>query len=71
MTAIGKPISRVDGKEKVTGKAKYAAEFDAPDLTYGYVVSSVIAKGKITNIDASDALSLDGVLKVFTYENRP
>ena len=71
MTAIGKPISRVDGKEKVTGKAKYAAEFDAPDLTYGYVVSSTIAKGKITNIDASDALSLDGVLKVFTHENRP
>ncbi|MBD2755218.1 xanthine dehydrogenase family protein molybdopterin-binding subunit [Spirosoma validum] len=71
MTAIGKPISRVDGNEKVTGKAKYAAEFNVPDLTYGYVVSSAIAKGKITNIDASDALSLDGVLKVFTYKNRP
>ncbi|CAN5615479.1 xanthine dehydrogenase family protein molybdopterin-binding subunit [soil metagenome] len=71
MTAIGKPISRVDGKEKVTGKAKYAAEFNVPDLTYGYVVSSAIAKGKITNIDATDALSLDGVLQVFTHENRP
>jgi xanthine dehydrogenase YagR molybdenum-binding subunit len=71
MTAIGKPISRVDGKEKVTGKAKYAAEFFAPDLAYGYVISSAIAKGKITNIDASDALSLPGVLQVFTYENRP
>ncbi|GAB4018340.1 xanthine dehydrogenase family protein molybdopterin-binding subunit [Spirosoma koreense] len=69
--AIGKPISRVDGREKVTGKAKYAAEFNVPGLTYGYVVSSAIAKGKITHIDASDALRLDGVLQVFTHQNRP
>jgi len=67
----GKPINRVDGADKVTGKAKYAAEFNVPDLAYGYVVSSAIAKGKITKIDASDALSLDGVLQVFTHENRP
>ena len=69
--AIGKPVSRVDGPEKVTGKAKYAAEFAVPDLAYGYVVSSTIAKGKIKKIDSSDALSLDGVLQVFTHENRP
>ena len=69
--AIGKPISRVDGKEKVTGKAKYAAEFFAPDLAYGYVISSAITKGKIKQIDTSDALRLPGVLQVFTHENRP
>ena len=69
--AIGKPVSRVDGPEKVTGSAKYAAEFEVPDLAYGYVVSSTIAKGKIKKIDASDALSLKGVLQVFTHENRP
>ena len=69
--SIGQPISRVDGNEKVTGAAKYAAEFFAPDLAYGYVISSAIAKGKITKIDAGDALSLKGVLQVFTYENRP
>ena len=68
---IGKPISRVDGKEKVTGKAKYAAEFFVPDLAYGYVISGAIAKGKIKRIDASEALRLPGVLKVFTHENRP
>lgn len=43
---IGKPTSRVDGRAKVTGEAKYAAEFNVPNLTYGYVVSSEIAKGK-------------------------
>ncbi|GAB3768098.1 xanthine dehydrogenase family protein molybdopterin-binding subunit [Spirosoma horti] len=69
--SIGKPISRVDGVDKVTGKAKYAAEFNVPDLAYGVVVSSAIAKGKINHIDTSDALSLDGVLAVFTHENRP
>ncbi len=43
---IGKPQSRIDGKLKVTGAAKYAAEFNVPDLLYGYIVSSHIAKGK-------------------------
>ena len=68
--SIGQPISRVDGKEKVTGTAKYAAEFFAPDMAYGYVISSAIAVGKIKQIDAGDALSLKGVLQVFTHENR-
>ncbi|GAA6619497.1 xanthine dehydrogenase family protein molybdopterin-binding subunit [Scytonema sp. NUACC26] len=68
---IGQPTSRVDGHAKVTGEAKYAAEFNVPNLTYGYVVSSEIAKGRITKIDASDALNLEGVLQVFTHENAP
>ena len=38
-THIGKPLSRVDGRAKVTGEAKYAAEYNAPDLAYGWVVS--------------------------------
>ncbi|MGF7215770.1 xanthine dehydrogenase YagR molybdenum-binding subunit [Spirosoma lacussanchae] len=68
---IGKPISRVDGPEKVTGQAKYAAEFNVPDLTYGVVVSSTITKGTITRIDTTKALALEGVLEVFTHKNRP
>ena len=68
---IGKPINRVDGRAKVTGEAKYAAEYNVPNLTYGFVVSSNIAKGTITKIDASAALGVEGVLYVFTHENRP
>ena len=68
---IGRPQSRVDGRAKVTGEAKYAAEYNVPNLAYGYVVSSEIAKGKITRIDASAALTLEGVVQVFTHENRP
>jgi xanthine dehydrogenase YagR molybdenum-binding subunit len=71
MTHTGKPVSRVDGSAKVTGRAKYAAEFTAPDLAYGVVVSSTIARGRITAIHTQDALALPGVLQVFTHENRP
>jgi len=68
---IGTAVSRVDGRAKVTGAAKYAAEFGAADLAHGVVVASTIAKGRITHIDVSDALRVDGVLDVLTHENRP
>ncbi|GAB3812004.1 hypothetical protein GCM10028895_02630 [Pontibacter rugosus] len=68
---IGKPASRVDGRLKVTGEAKYAAEFYVPDMAYGFVINSAIAKGKITKIDTSQALAIEGVYEVFTHENRP
>ena len=45
---IGTATSRVDGRAKVTGAAKYAAEFNAPDLAYGSVVGATITKGRIT-----------------------
>lgn len=70
-TYIGKPISRVDGPRKVTGAAKYAAEVHKEGLTYGVVVSAAITKGRIKSIDSSRALSVSGVLEVFTHENRP
>ena len=68
---IGQPISRTDGRAKVTGQAKYAGEYNVPNLAYGVVVSSAIAKGRIKKIDASEALRLDGVLQVFTHQNAP
>jgi xanthine dehydrogenase YagR molybdenum-binding subunit len=70
-TYIGTPTSRVDGRAKVTGAAKYAAEFDAPDLAYGSVVASTIARGRIVRIDASEALRVAGVIDVLTHRNRP
>jgi xanthine dehydrogenase YagR molybdenum-binding subunit len=68
---IGKPTNRVDGPAKVAGTAKYAAEFNVPNLLYGYVVSSPITKGKITKIDAAPVLALPGVHQVFSHENVP
>src|SRR5437763_8982404 len=70
-THFGKPTSRIDGRAKVTGAAKYAAEFNVPRLAHGFVVSSAIAKGRIKRIHAADALAVDGVLDVLTHEHRP
>ena len=68
---LGKPTSRIDGRAKVTGAAKYAAEYNVPGLAHGVVVSSAIAKGRIKRIHTADALAVDGVLDVFTHEHRP
>jgi xanthine dehydrogenase YagR molybdenum-binding subunit len=71
MSYIGTATSRVDGRAKVTGQAKYAGEFNASGLAYGSVVESAIAKGRIARIDTSEALRIEGVLDVVTHENRP
>jgi xanthine dehydrogenase YagR molybdenum-binding subunit len=68
---IGTATSRVDGRAKVTGEAKYAGEFNTDGLAYGSVVESAIAKGRIARIDTSEALRVEGVLDVVTHENRP
>ena len=65
----GKPVDRVDGKLKVTGAAKYSAEFDLKNLAYGVLVKSTITKGRISNIDVKAAEALPGVLAVITYKN--
>src|SRR5947208_2870055 len=70
-TYLGKPTSRIDGPAKVTGTAKYAAEYNVPGLAHGCVVSSAIAKGRIKQIDTADALAIEGVLDVFTHAHRP
>src|SRR5262245_17279792 len=66
---IGEPVSRVDGRAKVTGQAKYAGEYNVPNLAYGVVVSSTIAKGRITKIDAAKELEMDSVLRMLTNDN--
>jgi xanthine dehydrogenase YagR molybdenum-binding subunit len=68
---IGTGTSRIDGFAKVTGAAKYAAEFNAPGLLHSSVVTSTIAKGRITRIDTAAAKQVKGVIEVLTHENRP
>jgi xanthine dehydrogenase YagR molybdenum-binding subunit len=70
-TYIGTAISRIDGLAKVTGAAKYAGEFSTSGLAHASVVTSTIAKGRITSIDTSHALSVEGVIDVLTHQNRP
>jgi xanthine dehydrogenase YagR molybdenum-binding subunit len=69
MKYIGKEMSRVDGVAKVTGRAKYAAEFQLNNTAYGYIVQGTIAKGAIRSIDTAEAERQPGVLKIYTHLN--
>jgi xanthine dehydrogenase YagR molybdenum-binding subunit len=68
---IGKPLNRIDGRLKVTGKALYAAEYPLQNMAHAVVIESKIAKGSIRNIDTSAAEKLPGVIAVITHQNAP
>lgn len=68
---IGAPMNRVDGHQKVTGAAKYSAEYELPGITYAVLVGSTITKGRITSIDTKAAERAPGVLAVITHFNSP
>jgi len=53
---IGTATSRVDGFAKVTGAARYAAEFNVPGIAHASVVCSTIAKGHIARMDTTAAM---------------
>ena len=68
---IGEPVSRVDGPAKVTGAAKYAAEFDLGGVTHAALVLSTIPKGRIASIRIAEAERAPGVSAVITHRNAP
>ncbi len=68
---IGQPVSRVDGRAKVTGTATYAAEFDRPRLAHAAIVRSTIANGRVMSIDSAVAERAPGVIAVLTHGNAP
>ncbi|BDI28774.1 acylaldehyde oxidase [Capsulimonas corticalis] len=69
--SVGKPMDRVDGRLKVTGGAKYAAEFPLPNLAHAVIITSTIAKGRIAKMDTSAADAAPGVIKILTPMNAP
>jgi xanthine dehydrogenase YagR molybdenum-binding subunit len=71
LPAIGAPRNRVDGRLKVTGGARYAADWPADRLAYGYIVESTIANGRVVSIDTTRAEREVGVIAVMTHENAP
>ena len=68
---IGDSTSRIDGVDKVTGAARYAAEYFFDGMLYGWIVSSAIAKGCIASIDETAARAVTGVVDIITHQNRP
>ena len=63
--------ARVDGPDKVTGRARYAFEHPAAGAAYAWAVPAVIAKGSVRAVDASAALARPGLLAVLTPDNAP
>jgi xanthine dehydrogenase YagR molybdenum-binding subunit len=64
-------LSRVDGRMKVTGRAKYSAEYKVAGVTYGVLAGSTVTSGSIKTIDTKKAENAPGVLAVITYLNAP
>ncbi len=67
--SVGRPLVRVDGRAKATGKAVYLADMDAPGLAHAAVVRSPHPRARVLGIDAADALALPGVLTVLTPDD--
>ncbi|MFD9389240.1 xanthine dehydrogenase family protein molybdopterin-binding subunit [Streptomyces sp. NPDC060000] len=71
MTAVGAPAERREGREKVTGAARYAAEQPYPGRLFARPVPAAIARGRVTGVDVTAALAQPGVVTVLTHENAP
>ena len=70
MSAVGKPVERVDGRLKVTGAAVYAADTAVANVAHAVIVGSHVARGSAT-VDDRAAQRLPGVLDVVTAGNAP
>ncbi|MEG3628221.1 xanthine dehydrogenase family protein molybdopterin-binding subunit [Streptomyces poriticola] len=69
--AVGTAHTRVEGRDKVTGAARYAAELPFPGLVHGWLVTSSVTRGRIRAIDSEPVLALPGVLAVLHHGNAP
>ncbi|HVU69103.1 MAG TPA: xanthine dehydrogenase family protein molybdopterin-binding subunit [Ktedonobacteraceae bacterium] len=70
-SVVGQPLDRVDGRLKVTGQARYPADFPQENLAHAVVVQSTIASGRITSLETDAAEAAPGVLAVLTHHNAP
>ncbi|PPS67342.1 MULTISPECIES: xanthine dehydrogenase family protein molybdopterin-binding subunit [Streptomyces] len=68
---VGAPAERREGREKVGGTARYAAEFHFPGGAQAWPVPAVVARGRVTGVDTTAALVVPGVLAVLSHENAP
>ncbi|MEV6117509.1 xanthine dehydrogenase family protein molybdopterin-binding subunit [Streptomyces sp. NPDC052109] len=70
-SALGAPAERREGRQKVTGGARYAAEYPLPGRVHAWPVPAAIARGRVTAVDTAAALALPGVLAVLTPDDAP
>jgi len=68
---LGKNFTPPDVRAKVTGKAKYAEDFRVEGMVFCKLLLSPMPHARVTSIDTTDALAMDGVLGVLTAEDVP
>jgi len=71
MSSVGQPLSRLDGRLKVTGGAQYTADVPLTGALHGAIVHSTIANGRTISIDTGPAERAPGVVAAFTYRSMP
>ena len=71
MSTVGQPLSRVDGRLKATGGARYTADIPRNAIANAAIVYSTIANGRVVSIDTAAAENAPGVLAVLTHKNMP
>ncbi|MYS93608.1 MULTISPECIES: xanthine dehydrogenase family protein molybdopterin-binding subunit [Streptomyces] len=69
--SVGTAHTRVEGRDKVTGAARYAAEIPFAELAHGWLVLSTVARGRIRALDTEAVLRMPGVLTVLHHHNAP
>ncbi|MEU5539840.1 xanthine dehydrogenase family protein molybdopterin-binding subunit, partial [Streptomyces sp. NPDC020362] len=69
--SVGSAHTRVEGRDKVTGAARYAGEIPFADLAHGWLVLSTVARGRIRAIESAPVLAMPGVLAVLDHRNAP
>lgn len=70
-SVINQSVPRIDGYEKVTGKARYAADIFVDDMLYGGMLRLPIVCGRVTKISTDKARALEGVQAVITFKDMP
>lgn len=71
LNVVGKPLSRLDGYDKVSGTALYTTDVELPNMAFAKTLRSPHPHAHIKNIDITKAQKLPGVLAVFTHKNTP
>jgi xanthine dehydrogenase YagR molybdenum-binding subunit len=66
---IGHPAIRIDGRAKVTGRARYPADEVVANPAHAFLVTSAIARGRIRGFDLAEAQAVPGVLDILTHQN--
>jgi len=68
---VGQRVPRLDGAERVSGRAVYTADVQLPGMLWGKILRSPYPHARIKKIDVQKAEKIPGVWLVLTYENIP